>query len=66
MTGFQKVANRITLGLVLAALIVGVAMLMQVETPFRILGYPGLPIIFFVLAALGGVALIVSILFGDE
>ncbi len=66
MTGFQKVANRITLGLVLAALIVGAAMLMQVDTSFRVLGYPGLPIIFFLLAALGGVALIVSILFGDE
>ena len=29
MTGFQKIANRITLGLVLAALIVGAAMLMK-------------------------------------
>ena len=32
MEGFQKVANRITLGLILAALIVGAAMLMRVET----------------------------------
>ena len=47
MEGFQKVANRITLGLVLAALIIGAAMLMRVETTFRILGYPGLAIIFF-------------------
>ena len=39
--GFQKVANRIALGLVLAALIVGAAMLMRVQTPFTILGYPG-------------------------
>ena len=54
MAGFQKVANRITLGLALAALIIGAAMLMQVETTFRILGYPGLAIIFFLLAAGGG------------
>ncbi|HKZ78881.1 MAG TPA: hypothetical protein VJ124_11315, partial [Pyrinomonadaceae bacterium] len=50
LEGLQKVANRITLGLVLAALIVGAAMLMRVETSFRVLGYPGLPLIFFVLA----------------
>jgi len=66
MAGFQKVANRITLGLLLAALIVGAAMLMKVETSFRILGYPGLAIIFFVLAAAGAVALVATILFKDE
>ncbi|HEV8615753.1 MAG TPA: AarF/UbiB family protein [Methylomirabilota bacterium] len=66
MTGFQKVANRIALGLVLAALIVGAAMLMQVETTFKILGYPGLAMIFFMLAAAGGVALVVEILFRDR
>jgi predicted unusual protein kinase regulating ubiquinone biosynthesis (AarF/ABC1/UbiB family) len=66
MAGFQKVANRITLGLLLAALIIGAAMLMQVETTFRILGYPGLAIIFFLLAAGGGIALMLSILLKDE
>lgn len=66
MTGFQKVANRITMGLVLAALIIGAAMLMSVETSFRILGYPGLAIILFLFAAGGGIALMLSILFKDE
>ena len=66
MAGFQKVANRITLGLLLASLIIGAAMLMQVETSFRILGYPGLAIIFFLLAAGGGIALMLSILLKDE
>ena len=66
MEGFQKVANRITLGLLLAALIVGAALLMQVETSFRILGYPGLAIISFLLAAAGGVALILAIVFWDQ
>jgi ubiquinone biosynthesis protein len=66
MAGFQKVANRITLGLLLAALIIGAAMLMRVETSFRVLGYPGFAIIFFLLAAAGGVALAVSILLGDD
>jgi hypothetical protein len=32
----------IALGLVLAALIVGAALMTQVSTPFRLFGYPGL------------------------
>ncbi|MBV8775023.1 MAG: AarF/ABC1/UbiB kinase family protein, partial [Deltaproteobacteria bacterium] len=64
--GLQKVANRITLGLVLAALIVGAALLMRVETSFRIFGYPGLAILCFLGAAGGGVALIIDILHNDE
>jgi hypothetical protein len=66
MTGFQKVANRITMGLILAALIIGAALLMRVETPFRLFGYPGLAIILFLLAALGGVIMMFHILFRDE
>jgi len=64
--GFQKVANRITMGLILAALIVGAAMLMRVETHFKIWGYPGLAIILFLAAAGGGIALLVNILFYDK
>jgi ubiquinone biosynthesis protein len=66
MAGFQKLANRITLGLLLAALIIGAAMLMRVDTSFRILGYPGLVIIFFLLVAGGGIALMLTILLKDE
>jgi predicted unusual protein kinase regulating ubiquinone biosynthesis (AarF/ABC1/UbiB family) len=66
LEGLQKVANRITLGLVVAALIVGAAMLMRVETSFRIFGYPGIAMIFFSLAAAAGMVLAFSILFYDE
>ena len=66
LDGLQKVANRITLGLVVAALIVGAAMLMRVETTFRIFGYPGLAMILFLLAAAAGLILAFSILFYDE
>lgn len=66
LEGLQKVANRITLGLVVAALIVGAAMLMRVPTTFRILGYPGFAILFFLFAASGGVALVASILASDR
>ncbi len=66
MVGFQKVANRITVGLIVAALIIGAALLMRVETTFKIWGYPGLAIIFFLAAAGCGVTLLVNILFYDK
>ena len=65
MEGMQKVANRISLGLILAALIVGAALMMDVPTSFQIFGYPGLAILLFLGAAAGGVALAISILASD-
>ena len=65
MEGMQKVANRITLGLVLAALIVGAALLMDVPTSFQLFGYPGLAIMLFLAAAAGGAVLAVTILAND-
>ena len=59
--GLQKVANRIALGLVLAALIVAAAVIMQVPTSFRLLGYPGLAMILFIMAAGGGAMLAAQI-----
>jgi len=66
ISGLQKIANRITLGLVLAALIIGAAMLMRVETTFRIWGYPGLAMLFFLVAAGGGGWLAFDILSSDR
>ncbi len=64
--GLQKVANRITLGLILAALIVGAAMIMRVETSFRLFGYPGLAMILFLVAGSGGLWLAFQILTHDR
>ena len=66
MEGFQKVANRIALGLVLAAMIVAAALLMRVETSFTIVGYPGFAILLFILVTVGGAALVLNIVFHDE
>ena len=63
--GLQKVANRIALGVVLAALIVGAAMLMRVPTAFTILGYPGIAMILFLAAAAGAIWLAWTILASD-
>ena len=66
LNGFEKIANRITTGVILAAMIIGASLLMQVNTTrFQIFGYPGLAMLCF-LAALGGSAwLILSILIKD-
>ena len=66
MDNLQKIANRIALGLVLAALIVGAALMMQVNTRFRLFGYPGLAMLLFILAAACGFVLIFSVLFNDD
>ncbi|WP_427913350.1 ABC1 kinase family protein [Ramlibacter sp. MMS24-I3-19] len=64
--GMQKIANRVTSGLILAALIVGAALLMRVNTDFQVLGYPGFAIVCFISAALGGVFLLVNIFLQDR
>ena len=62
----RRLANRVVAGLVLAALIVGAAMMAGVETQATILGYPALALVFFVTAALLGLWLVVGILRSDE
>jgi ubiquinone biosynthesis protein len=64
--GIQKIANRITAGIVLAALIVGAALLTQVPTSFRIFGYPGLAMLCFLAAMTGGFWLLLAIFFQDR
>ncbi len=49
--GLQKVANRITLGLVVASLIVSAAMMMRIESRFTLLGYPGFPTLLLLIAS---------------
>lgn len=66
MEGLQKIANRIASGVILAALIVGAALLMQVNTTFRLFGYPGLAILLFLAAAAQGFWLVISIFIHDQ
>ena len=62
----QRLANRLATGVVLAALVVGAALMMQIPTRSRILGYPSIAMICFALAAGGGLALLVSVLLADR
>jgi ubiquinone biosynthesis protein len=66
ISAIQRLANRVVAGLVLAALIVGAAMMAGVETQATILGYPALALVFFVTAAVLGLWLVVGILRSDE
>ncbi|HEX8285185.1 MAG TPA: AarF/UbiB family protein [Pyrinomonadaceae bacterium] len=66
LASLHKIANRITVGLLLAALIVGAALMMRVESSLTILGYPAIAMVFFLLAAVGALVLVFNILFHDE
>jgi len=59
-------ANRLTMGLVLAALILGASQLMRVDTASRLLGYPALAIVFFLAAAVAAFGLLIAIFWGDR
>lgn len=65
LAGLQKIANRITAGLVLAALILGAALLMQVPSDLQLFGYPAFAIVLFLGAAIGGCVLVWNIFRSD-
>ena len=65
MRGIQKLANRVTSGLIIAALIIGAAMLMQIDTEAKLFGYPSVAIVCFLAAAAAGVWLVASTLLHD-
>lgn len=66
MNGLQKIANRITIGLILAAAIVGAAIIMQIQTSFTIFGYPGIAMLLFIVAVVGSAILAYKVLASDE
>jgi len=56
--GLHKVANRITVGLVVAALIVGASHMMNIDAPTKLFGYPALPLVMFLAATFAGAVLL--------
>jgi ubiquinone biosynthesis protein len=66
MVMFQKVANRVASGVILAALIIGAAMMMRIETEATIFGYPAVAMLLFLVAAASGFGLLISIFVTDE
>jgi predicted unusual protein kinase regulating ubiquinone biosynthesis (AarF/ABC1/UbiB family) len=66
MENVQKVANRISTGLIVAALIVASAMLMRTEAGPRLFGYPALAFALFAIAAVLGLGIVASALLRDR
>ena len=64
--GIHKIANRITMGVVIAALLVSSSMMMRVPTRFTIFGYPGLAVLGYLLASAAAFYLIVSTIVQDR
>jgi hypothetical protein len=62
----QKIANRIAAGLVLAAMIIGASLMMDLDVRPKVWGYPLIALAFFTLAAVASLILLWRIWRGDE
>jgi len=66
MENVQKIANRISTGIIVAALILASALLMRIDTGPRLLGYPALALVLFLVGAVLGLAIVASALLNDR
>ena len=66
LAGLNKVANRISAGLIIAAMIIGAALMMRLETSWTILGYPAIAFCFMTFAALAGGILVWRVVISDN
>jgi predicted unusual protein kinase regulating ubiquinone biosynthesis (AarF/ABC1/UbiB family) len=64
--GIEKVANRVTKGILLAALIIGAALMSRIETHWHLFGYPGFAMLCFLAAAVGALTLLYNIYAEDR
>ena len=62
----QKIANRITVGVITAGLILGAAIMMRIPSTRQIFGYPALALVLFLIAFVLGAALVASSLLSDR
>jgi hypothetical protein len=66
LTSLQSMANRLSVSIVLAALILGAALMMRIDTPTKIFGYPAIAATLFGLAAACGFYLVFTVFRGDR
>jgi predicted unusual protein kinase regulating ubiquinone biosynthesis (AarF/ABC1/UbiB family) len=66
LSGMHKIANRITVGVVIAALLLSASLIMRVPTRFTLFGYPGLAVLGYLLASAAAFYLIVSTIVQDR
>ncbi len=66
LAGMHKIANRITVGVVIAALLLSSSLIMRYPTATRLFGYPAFAVIGYLIAAIAAVYLIISTLLRDH
>jgi predicted unusual protein kinase regulating ubiquinone biosynthesis (AarF/ABC1/UbiB family) len=66
MENLQKIANRITIGLIIAALLVSSALMMRNNAGTQLMGYPAIAIVLFMIAAVLGLFVVISVLVSDR
>lgn len=66
LDNLQKIANRIATGVITAGLVVGAAMLMDIDAGPRLMGYPALALIMFLGAAGLGFMLVIQAVVADR
>jgi hypothetical protein len=65
MRSAQKLANRLTAGLVITSLVIGAALIMHIPTSTTLFGYPAFATMVFLTAAGAALLLLISILVND-
>ena len=66
LENLRKIANRISVSLVSAALVIGAALALRVDAGPHLFGYPGLALVMFVLAFVLAVGLVLSAVVSDR
>lgn len=66
LENMQKIANRITAGLISAALVVGAALVLRIDAGPKLFGYPAFALVMFVLAFVLSAGLVISALLSDR
>ena len=66
MENLQTIANRIAAGVITAALIIGAALMMRVDTGPQLFGYPAIALVLFLIGAGLGITIVVNSLRSDR
>ncbi|MGV6492235.1 ABC1 kinase family protein [Stenotrophomonas rhizophila] len=66
MENLQKIANRVSAGIVTAALILAAAMMMKVETGWHLFGYPAIAFMLMFIGVFLGLGIVLSALIFDR
>lgn len=66
MENLQKIANRVSAGIITAALILAAALMMKVETGLHLFGYPAIALLLMLIGVVLGLSIIASALLFDR